>query len=135
MLHRSVDLRGVFTSKDKTHSGIIDPAGEAILNGNIPSQSELVGKLKNNSETLKGQIDQQTEYLEASLPGTLSFHYSDAEIPEYEGPYDVTPTVNSQRLKTADKVMRSDVEIDGVPYFETSNTAGGSTVYIAKELT
>lgn len=55
------------------------------------------------------------------------------DIPEYEGVYDITPKVVEQRMETKDKLMRDDVTIKSIPFFNVSNTSGGTTVYIAKE--
>ena len=52
----------------------------------------------------------------------------------YEGPYDVTPKVTAQTLPTAKKLMREDVSVRAIPYFDVSNPAGGNTIYIAKEV-
>lgn len=52
----------------------------------------------------------------------------------YEGPYDVTPKVTAQTLKTAQKLMREDVSVRAIPYFDVSNPAGGNTIYIANEV-
>lgn len=48
----------------------------------------------------------------------------------YGGPCDVTPSVDAQTLETKDKFMPDDVRIKAIPYFEVSNAAGGTTVYI-----
>lgn len=52
----------------------------------------------------------------------------------YEGPYDVTPKVTAQTLQTAQKLMREDVSVREIPYFDVSNPAGGNTIYIANEV-
>lgn len=52
----------------------------------------------------------------------------------YEGDYVVTPKVDQQIMSTKGKVMVQDVTIKQIPFFKTSNTSGGSTVYIAKEI-
>ena len=52
----------------------------------------------------------------------------------YDGEYAVTPTVQSQTLPTKKKVMAEDVTIKEIPYFDVSNNAGGSTVYIGNEV-
>ena len=52
----------------------------------------------------------------------------------YDGDYIVTPKTDGQTLETANKVMLNDVTIKAIPYFETSNTSGGSTVYIGTEV-
>lgn len=48
----------------------------------------------------------------------------------YTGGYDVTPRVDSQSLATKDKLMKDDVRVQSIPYFDVGNTSGGSTVYI-----
>lgn len=52
----------------------------------------------------------------------------------YEGDYVVTPKVEEQTMPTKSKVMLDDVTVKAIPFFETSNTSGGTTVYIAKEI-
>lgn len=53
---------------------------------------------------------------------------------QYEGDYTVTPKVGEQTLPTAEKYMEKDVTILAIPFYETSNTSNGKTVYIAKEI-
>lgn len=55
----------------------------------------------------------------------------DGEV--YDGSYDVVPKVEQQVLPTAQKIMKDDVTVRAIPVYEVSNTAGGITVYIAKE--
>lgn len=57
-----------------------------------------------------------------------------SDMDRYEGPYEVTPTVEGQTLETEMKFMTEDVSIKAIPYFDVSNPAGGSTIYIAKEI-
>ena len=52
----------------------------------------------------------------------------------YTGDYVVTPKVDEQILPTENKLMEDDVTIKAIPFYNVSNTAGGSTVYIGKEL-
>ena len=52
-------------------------------------------------------------------------------MPKYEGPYEVTPTINEQILLTKDKAMEDDLEVKSIPYQEVSNPQGGKTVIIA----
>ena len=49
---------------------------------------------------------------------------------DYQGSYDVTPMVTSQRLETADKHMLDDVLIRTIPTKEIDNDAGGTTFVI-----
>lgn len=53
---------------------------------------------------------------------------------QYEGEYIVTPKVGEQKLPTAKKYLEDDVTITAIPFYETSNTSNGKTVYIAKEI-
>lgn len=48
----------------------------------------------------------------------------------YEGPYEVTPTLETQMLATRNKTMSDDVTVFEIPYAEVGNTAGGTTVTI-----
>ena len=56
-----------------------------------------------------------------------------ADADPYTGDYTVTPKVDGSILKTKDKYMTKDVTVHPIPIFNVSNTAGGTTVYIAKE--
>lgn len=52
----------------------------------------------------------------------------------YDGDYVVIPKVTEQSLPTAEKFMEEDVTVKSIPYFEVSNEAGGSSVYIGTEV-
>ena len=52
----------------------------------------------------------------------------------FDGEYVVTPKVMAQTMPTKQKMMRDDVTIREIPFFETSNTSGGNTVYIGSEV-
>lgn len=52
----------------------------------------------------------------------------------YTGAYEITPAVESQTLPTAQKLMKQDMTINAIPYFETSNDFDGKTVYIGSEV-
>lgn len=53
---------------------------------------------------------------------------------QYLGDYVVTPKVDEQRMATKNKVLIEDVTIKSIPFFNVSNTSGGSTVYIGNEV-
>lgn len=49
----------------------------------------------------------------------------------YTGQYEVTPLPNvEQILRTHNKVLKHDIVIQPIPYYETTNDAGGYTVII-----
>ena len=52
----------------------------------------------------------------------------------YKGQYEVTPTVKGLTLPTKERVLEEDIKILEIPFFNVSNTAGGSTVYIGRSL-
>lgn len=53
----------------------------------------------------------------------------------YTGDYVVTPKAHASTvLETNDKIMRDDVTVLEIPYYETSNLGGGYTVFIAGEV-
>ena len=52
----------------------------------------------------------------------------------YNGEYVATPKVEAQTLPTKSKVMADDVTVNAIPFFDVSNTSGGSTVYIGSEV-
>ena len=59
---------------------------------------------------------------------------SAGDVHVYDGPYEAIPKVTAQTLQTAQKFMREDVSVRAIPYFDTSNPAGGNTIYIANEV-
>lgn len=56
---------------------------------------------------------------------------SGGETPDpYMGDYEVTPKVDAQVLPTAQKLMTQDLTVKAIPYTESTNSAGGTTVTI-----
>ena len=53
---------------------------------------------------------------------------------EYTGEYTVIPSLSEQTLETKQKLMKENLTVMEIPYFETSNNSGGTTVYIGKEI-
>lgn len=83
-----------------------------------------MSKLKNNTAELQALLIAVDE-----LPSAGT-----GEHDIYEGDYIVTPKVAQQTLPTAQKLMEADVLVKAIPFFNTSNTSGGSTVYIGNEV-
>ena len=80
--------------------------------------------------SLEGELTTNNVY-----EGELGTFYSVADVPAYTGEYIVIPKADTQQiLETQNKLMLDDVTVTEVPYFETSNVAGGLTVYIANEV-
>lgn len=87
-------------------------------------------------ETLSGKLSAESVLsaritTSGSINGTIS---KATGYDDYIGDYEVIPKVEAQTMYTKDKHMTDNVEIKGIPIFSTSNSAGGNTVYIAKEV-
>ncbi|MBR5574380.1 MAG: hypothetical protein IKW35_07800 [Paludibacteraceae bacterium] len=68
------------------------------------------------------------------IPAQIASIKGDSPVINYDGEYVVTPKTTAQTLETSQRFLEKNVEIKEIPYFETSNLAGGETVYIAKEI-
>lgn len=67
------------------------------------------------------------------LSGTITIPAQYSHDP-YVGDYEIAPNAyNTQTLPTANKLLKNDVVIKKVPYFETGNAQDGVTVYIGEE--
>lgn len=55
---------------------------------------------------------------------------SDKRIEKYEGPYEVTPSVDGFVLETKGKAMDENLSVLDIPVFETGNIYG-TTIHIA----
>ena len=67
------------------------------------------------------------------ITGTLGISISGV-TEQYVGDYTVIPKLDQQVLKTKQKVMTDDLTVKEIPVYEVSNTSGGTTFYIAKEV-
>lgn len=98
----------------------------------------IVGAVSLSENTLSGTIAKPQGLTggiaaEKKLEGVLATVHT-ANVSTYTGKYEVTPKVEGQALKTKQKYMIDDVTVHAIPYFDVSNTAGGSTVYIGTEI-
>ena len=88
----------------------------AALTGTINGSSELVG------------IIQSAQFLR----GMIAISGAEDSYDSYDDGYIVTPRVHAQTLNTKNKLMKDNVSVLAIPYFETSNLSG-KTVYIGGE--
>ena len=93
---------------------------DGTISGTLSStKQEITGALSNANQVISGRVD----------IAPIDFRET------YDGEYVVVPKINvDQTLETKDKVMEDDVLVLKIPYYETSNEAGGTTVYIAMEI-
>lgn len=88
-----------------------------------PSKS-LIGRM-NPVGNLSGRIGRPND-----MSGNINIDPS-PEIESYDGDYIVIPKAfTEQVLETKEKKMEDNVTVKEIPYYETSNIEGGSTVYI-----
>lgn len=100
---------------------------------------KISGDIKLNSPIiLTGDISTDTVRIFGDISATDTMRISgDIQIgeysaPSYTGEYEVTPILsNDIILDTNGKVMQDNVSVKKIPYYETSNLSGGTTVYIA----
>lgn len=90
------------------------------MNGQIQEDLELEGTLTLNLE-LTGNIYSD------DLTGELTL--GNQTTTAYSGSYTITPSSESQTINTTDKIMLSNIQINGIPYEEVPNEYG-NTVYI-----
>lgn len=92
---------------------------------NISTREKLVGVIKTRS-TLTGAIDTS-----ALLTGQVNVcGVVKMELDWYEGSYEVKPTSDQQILPTKQKTLSDNLIIKPIPYVESANSAGGTTVTI-----
>lgn len=92
---------------------------------------EINVKFEEIDQTFDTAFSESDQEFEMDMGEVMTVH----DGAEYTGPYEATPQVEAQTLETKGKLMKNNVEVHAIPFFETSNTSGGSTVYIAKEFT
>jgi hypothetical protein len=93
----------------------------------------LINKVRNVPEQIIDVvvIDRTQEI---SITQDVIFVPVHKDVPEYQGEYNVTPKIVEQTLPTKEKLLLEDMTIKAIPFFNVSNTSGGSTVYIGKEV-
>lgn len=94
--------------------------------GEINDYIEINGVLDNNFTTYVGRKSDGTlrEWNPADESGGIT-----PQI--YQGPINVTPMVDTvQTLSTAGMLVEDDITVQGIPYTETPNAAGGTTLTI-----
>lgn len=92
------------------------------LKAQISPQKTIIAKIKKHSE-ISARFDDVKIIKEVIRPKT------------YDGQYEVTPnTLEETVLDTANTFLESNVTVRKIPYYEVSNNAEGTTVYIGKEV-
>ena len=93
-------------------------AKEILLNGDMEKIQYRDGELSRSG----------------SFQGELGVFLTEGMPEDYRGETTIIPRARADViLPTKDTVLREDVTVKQVPFYATSNEAGGSTIYIAKE--
>ena len=133
---------------------ILSPSGthvDNILQGKVNVKSSIHGEISLGHEVrvnnyLQGSVTAGSSVSGEMLPkaGVLTDDYLQGEIQassepvenflrEYEGSYEIDPTKSRQILPTKDKLMRKDMTIQGIYYYEVTNAKCGKTVTIGRD--
>lgn len=86
------------------------------------------GILKVEKTSTSGLIDIYTMYFTDG--SNFSYEITNGIVHYYDGSYEVTPSSFPQSLSTENLVMRNNVNIKEIPYYEVLNQSGGKTVTI-----
>lgn len=97
----------------------------ARLTGKIRAGVALSGKIKMGVK-LAGKIIPSSVKLSGNVSIPVGYEH-------WEGKYEATPNISGYTLDTKDKVMYSDLTVKPIPYYEVSNTQGGTTIIIGEE--
>lgn len=93
--------------------------------------ASIIGDV-NSNVSVQGHVSVSPISLSAGVSlGKVIVIHSDA--PDYEGEYEVTPSIEAQTLNTKNTTMREDVEIHKIPYFDVANEYG-RTIYIGSDV-
>lgn len=111
---------------------------EELKNYELPTEEikELVKEYLNEFAPEDGSfLPAVTEKDNGKVLQVVNGIWAAAELKTYQGNYSVTPApYDKQTLQTDGLLMTDDVTIHEIPYYETSNTSDGTTVYIGKEV-
>lgn len=103
-------LSGKIFSDDFVLSGIVNPS--IALTGHLSPKANVLSGVLNSRDKLVGNL---------ALPTGYTY---------FNGPYEVTPKINSQTIETKDKLMAKNISVKSIPYYEVTNSYNGLTIII-----
>jgi len=93
--------------------------------------TSIVGDVSSKA-SVQGYVSISPLSLSADVSlGRVTIIHSD--MPDYDGEYEVTPSIEAQTLNTKNTTMRDDVEIHKIPYYDVVNQYG-RTIYIGSDI-
>ncbi len=94
--------------------------------GDVKSKASIKGVVAGDS-SVKGTVASKTVIADAK-PGRIIVNHVSWDL--YEGPYEITPTIEPQSFLTDHLRVDRNLSVLGIPYYEEENDAGGITAYI-----
>ena len=94
--------------------------------GDVKSEASIIG-IVTTSAAITGDVSSET-VLAGVEAGRIDIIHTD--LPDYEGEYEIYPTVEDQVLDTTLRTMRNDLTVKAISYVEEANPAGGYTAII-----
>ena len=86
----------------------------------------------NDVQAIEAEICGDGMTAEIGVGGVIRIQPEGIEL--YDGDTVVKPKANEQTvLSTAQKLVEDDITVLEIPYFQTTNSTGGNTVYIGRE--
>jgi hypothetical protein len=73
------------------------------------------------------KIEQKTIPIELEIKDYIGT-YTPEGIEQYEGDYAIIPKVSEQKMQTKNKMMKDNVTIERIPFYEFSNDSGTTVV-------
>ena len=119
--------------KENQPKPIIDD-GDIVIEVNSVGLPGPAGKQGNGIDRIEktstsGLIDTYTIFFTDGRE--FEYQITNGEVHYYDGPYEVTPMVNTtQILPTANLFLSENVNVNQIPYYEVSNPSGGKTATI-----
>lgn len=130
MIYRTVDITPELTSECNVEITLADNVVD--VTASIQKEVDVDAVIDNSIIVPNANMSASMIGVEADCITNIQTHSGDADY--YKGEYEVTPKLHVEtKLDTSGKLMKKDVTVLEIPYYETSNISGGTTVYIATE--
>lgn len=94
--------------------------------GDVRSKGTIIGTVSSKGK-ISGLVTTKTVLANISVGPVEIVRRA---LPDYEGEYEATPTLEEQVMPTKNRSMLDDFVVHEIPYFETSNPSGGYTAII-----
>lgn len=73
---------------------------------------------------IKIRVEENKPNIDIALKEVVTVYQNDF----YEGEYTIIPSIEEQSMNTKDKLLKENVTIEAIPYYETSNVSGKTVI-------